>query len=51
MSFVTDMGSDVNAVNADGATPLHDAVHRGSVSVVKELLHSGALPNIAAVTG
>ncbi|KAK2181799.1 hypothetical protein NP493_375g01012 [Ridgeia piscesae] len=45
------MGSDVNAVNADGATPLHDAVHRGSVSVVKELLHSGALTNIAAVTG
>lgn len=45
------MGSDVNAVNADGATPLHDAIHQGNVSVIKELLHSGALTNIAAITG
>ena len=41
----------MNAVNADGATPLHDAIHRDDVSVIKELLHSGALSNITAVTG
>ena len=32
-------GAQVNARNSDGATPLHDAVRRGDISVVNVCLH------------
>jgi ankyrin repeat protein len=32
----------MNAKAADGATPLHAAVHRGHVEVIKALVHLGA---------
>ena len=41
----------MNAVNNEGATPLHDAVHRGDVHIVEELVLSGANPTIKALAG
>lgn len=37
-------GAQVDAVNARGETPLHDAVGRGSVDLVRRLLDYGAEP-------
>ena len=44
-------GADVNAMNADGITPLHDAIKRGDVESVEVLLKSGANVNIKAYKG
>ena len=41
----------VNAVNGDGASPLHDAVSRGELSIVEELLESGASTSIRPHSG
>lgn len=46
-----DRGADVNAVNGCGATPLHDAVNRGDVTICQELLQAGANPLIRATKG
>lgn len=46
-----DRGADVNAVNGCGATPLHDAVNRGDVTICQELLQAGANPLIRAIKG
>jgi len=35
-------GATVNSVDAQGATPLHKAVHFGMMSSVKRLVHHGA---------
>jgi isopentenyl phosphate kinase len=40
--LVSECDVDVNAVNAVGWTPLHDAVHRGDAAVVAALLAVGA---------
>lgn len=42
---------DVNAINSDGTTPLHDAVLRGDVDIVKELVAHGADINAKATGG
>lgn len=42
----TDRNASVNAVNNDGATPLHDAMARGEVGVVEALLEAGAVTSI-----
>ena len=39
---ILDRGADPTAVNCSGATPLHDAVARGNLSIVDELLKDGA---------
>lgn len=36
--MVTDQGADMNAVNSWGATPVHEAIDRGDLDVVTELL-------------
>ena len=41
----------MNAVNASGAAPLHDAVQRGDAQVVAELVSLGADPSIVAHSG
>lgn len=41
----------MNAMNACGATALHDAVFRGDEEIVEELLHNGANPLIQAMKG
>ena len=41
----------MNAVNTDGATPLHDAVKRGELTVVEELLSVGAHVDVKAMSG
>jgi ankyrin repeat protein len=40
-------GADVNATEADGATPLHLAAEREDVDVVRALLQRGANVNAA----
>ena len=47
----SDRGAHVNAVNAEGATPLHDAVRRGHLDVIEELLQSGGNPLARATEG
>jgi ankyrin repeat protein len=39
------LGADVGATDRDGATPLHHAVHGGSLPVVERLLAAGADPD------
>lgn len=50
-AYNLERGSSVNAVNVDGVTPLHDAVIRGDISVIEELLVSGASVSIRASSG
>ncbi|CAB0045045.1 unnamed protein product, partial [Trichogramma brassicae] len=42
-------GSNANAVNDCGATPLHEAVHRGDFEMCQVLLRSGADPLVRAI--
>lgn len=51
ITCLIDRGADVNSENGCGATPLHDAVSRGDVTICQELLHSGANPLIRAIKG
>ncbi|XP_033127750.1 uncharacterized protein LOC117125369 [Anneissia japonica] len=46
-----DHGVDVNRKNKDGAVPLHDAVSRKDVDIVKELILFGANPHVSALSG
>ena len=41
----------MNAVNADGASALHDAVVRGDKEIIFELLANGATLNIVPFKG
>lgn len=44
-------GADVNAVNTEGCTPLHEAVTRGDEEVVEELLIHKADPTLKIMIG
>jgi ankyrin repeat protein len=44
-------GAEVNAVDASGQTPLHDAAYEGSYAFIKLLLQHGAKTNIADEEG
>ena len=46
-SLAWELGNDVNAVDANGATALHGAIHRGAGNIVGFLVNKGA--NIDAV--
>lgn len=46
-----DAKCNVNAVNNDGVTALHEAVVRNDAKLVEELLVRGADPNIEATSG
>lgn len=43
--------ADVNIKNAQGATPLHDAVNRGDIEIIQILLEYGADPTVKATSG
>ncbi|XP_014225797.1 uncharacterized protein LOC106651683 [Trichogramma pretiosum] len=51
VQFLTENGSNVNAVNDCGATPLHEAVNRGDFEMCQILLISGADPLVRAIKG
>lgn len=51
VSCLIDRGADVNCVNSLGVAPLHDAVARGDIDVIEELLRGGANPCIRAIKG
>ncbi|XP_046749548.1 uncharacterized protein LOC124413185 [Diprion similis] len=51
ITCLIDRGADVNAENGCGATPLHEAVNRGEVTICQQLLHSGANPLARAIKG
>lgn len=44
-------GANVRAVNASGCTPLHDAVKRGDVQAVTELLMHNSDPMAKVMCG
>ena len=46
-----DKGGDVNARNQDGITPLHWAIAKGDVEIVRVLLASGADINVTDAEG
>ena len=45
------LGSDVNAVDANGDTALHGTVHRGANAIVQFLIDKGADPDVATTSG
>lgn len=47
----TEHGADVNAVNAAGCSPLHDAVGRGNHEITSCLLRYGADPALQITQG
>ena len=46
-----DLKVDLNELDTDGHTPLHWAVFRGDIDLVKLLLEAGANPNIFSADG
>ncbi|CAG2189907.1 unnamed protein product [Mytilus edulis] len=44
-------GADVNQINSQGYTPLHDAIKRGDVEVITELLAYGADSSLNVTAG
>jgi len=42
---------DVNVLNSDGCSPLHDAIQRKDAKIVKILLDAGADPSTVAING
>ncbi|XP_008556256.1 uncharacterized protein LOC103577419 [Microplitis demolitor] len=51
VACLIDRGADVNAENGCGATPLHEAVNRGDITICQELLLAGANPHTRALQG
>ena len=49
--LLLERGADVNAVNADGCSPLHDAVQRKDAVIAKTLLDAGADASLMAING
>ena len=48
---LAERGAKVNVVNGSGATPLHDAIVRGNLEVIEELLLCGADIKLAGTEG
>jgi ankyrin repeat protein len=46
-----ELGNDVNAVDANGDTAMHGAVHRGANDIVRFLIEKGANPDVADTFG
>jgi ankyrin repeat protein len=46
-----ELGNDVNAIDANGDTALHGAVHRGANGIVEFLMAKGANPDVANTFG
>ena len=51
IGIFVDANADVNVINSDGSTPLHDAVARGDKEIVAELLKHGAIVNVIPFQG
>ena len=51
IKLLVEHGFNINAVNSDGCTPLHDAVQRKDFNIVKLFLDSGADTSVVAVAG
>jgi len=51
LRLLLDANADVNVINSDGSTPLHDAISRGNKEIISELLKHGALVNIIPFKG
>jgi ankyrin repeat protein len=49
--LVENWSADVNAINASGETPLHEAVNRIDVEIADILLRNGADVNIKSTRG
>lgn len=50
-ALFTESGAEVDANNANGEVPLHDAVKRGDIEIIKELLRNGADANAQPFKG
>ena len=48
---ISERKANVNLVNSDGHTPLHDAINRGDMGIIEELLAANAATNIKATQG
>ena len=44
--WFSERNANVNAINGDGATPIHDAISRGDMEITEELLLAGASVNV-----
>ena len=51
VSLLLDRGANVNAANVDGCAPLHDAVQRKDIAIVRILLDAGADSSMMATGG
>lgn len=51
LSFFLDLGAHPNVVNGQGVTPLHEAVKRKNLDILKILLSSGADPTVKCSSG
>lgn len=49
--LLENFGADANQTNAEGATPLHDAVLRGDVDLVRVMVKAGGNPHVVATAG
>lgn len=51
VQLLLDNGASVNVANADGASPLHDAVNRKNIEITRKLLNAGADPLHKSIKG
>ena len=51
VTLAWELGSDVNAADANGDTALHGTVHRGANAIVQFLIDKGADPDVANKVG
>lgn len=51
VNFLLDNGANINSVDKDGFTPLHEACLSNNLDMVKLLLNRGANPNVKSKSG